>query len=347
MPISIEDVARLANVSISTVSRVVNRSHLVNAETRRRVEEAIRQLGYRPNAFARGLMLRRSEILGLVLPDLHGEFYSEIIRGATRQAREAGYHLVVSTAADNVDGRSLLQSIEQHALLDGVALMVTDIRDRAAEELAELRIPCVLLDADVSDTPHDSVIVDQRTGAAQLLRHLIETCQAQRIWFVGGPQTNIDTIIRLSAFEDALAASALARSDDDVCFLDYSFDAAYEWGRERARHWAGERHFVFAANDNMAAGLLAAAAACGVPVPQRLGIVGFDDMPIARMSRPLLTTVRAPMDETGARAIELLCRRLAEPARPFESIVLRPELVVRESCGAALRLRGAARRKSS
>lgn len=347
MPISIEDVARLANVSISTVSRVVNRSHLVNAETRRRVEEAIRQLGYRPNAFARGLMLRRSEILGLVLPDLHGEFYSEIIRGATRQAREAGYHLVISTAADNVDGRSLLQSIEQHALLDGVALMVTDIRDRAADALAELRIPYVLLDADVSDAPHDSVIVDQRAGATQLMRHLIDTCQARRIWFVGGPQTNIDTIIRMAAFQEALDASQLERSDDDVCFLDYSYDAAYEWGLANVRDWAGTGHFVFAANDNMAAGLLAAAVARDVSVPGQLGIVGFDDMPIARMSRPLLTTVRAPMDETGARAIELLCRRLAEPDRAFESIVLRPELVVRESCGAALRLRSAGRRKTS
>ena len=108
MPASIEDVAKRANVSISTVSRVINRKKIVNAQTRERVEEAIKELGYRPNVFARGLMLRKSNILGLVLPDLHGEFYSEIIRGANQKTRELGYHLLVSSVSADDDGRDVL-----------------------------------------------------------------------------------------------------------------------------------------------------------------------------------------------------------------------------------------------
>ena len=111
MPASIEDVAKLANVSISTVSRVVNRRALVNEETCKRVEAAIRELRYRPNAFARGLMLRKSGIVGLVLPDLHGEFYSEIIRGANVKAREMGHNLLLSSALPGDDAESWLSAI--------------------------------------------------------------------------------------------------------------------------------------------------------------------------------------------------------------------------------------------
>ena len=126
MPASIEDVAKLANVSISTVSRVINRRKLVNEETCKRVEAAIRELRYRPNAFARGLMLRKSGIVGLVLPDLHGEFYSEIIRGANLQAREMGHNLLFSSALPGDDAESWLSAIGQHGLVDGLAVMVSD-----------------------------------------------------------------------------------------------------------------------------------------------------------------------------------------------------------------------------
>ena len=121
MPASLEDVAKLANVSISTVSRVINRRELVNEETCQRVEAAIRELRYRPNAFARGLMLRKSGIVGVVLPDLHGEFYSEIIRGANQQARELKHNLLLSSALAGDDADSWLSALGQHALVDGLA----------------------------------------------------------------------------------------------------------------------------------------------------------------------------------------------------------------------------------
>src|SRR5688500_18094336 len=146
MPASIEDVAKLANVSISTVSRVINRRQLVNEATCRRVEAAIRQLRYRPNAFARGLMLRKSGIVGLVLPDLHGEFYSEIIRGANLQARETNHNLLLSSALPGDDAESWLSAIGQRALIDGLAIMISDTMAAGiAQTLAELHMPIVVL----------------------------------------------------------------------------------------------------------------------------------------------------------------------------------------------------------
>lgn len=332
MPASISDVARLANVSISTVSRVLNRRELVNDRTRERVEAAIRELGYKPNAFARGLMLRRSEVVGLLLPDLHGEFYSEIIRGANAKARELGYNLVVSSASDGADTHSLLNTMRQRTLLDGVAVMVSEVTDDIGELLKDFSVPFVALDADVPGVPHDCVEINQRHGADALMHHLLHTRRMRRVIFVGGPDTNVDTIARLEACQDALREAGI-NGKDDVHFLDYQYETALAFGRERVRQWAGRGHCVFAANDEMAAGIVAAAAECGVDVPAQLAVVGFDDTRVAKMTRPPLTTVRVPMSRMGAAAIELLCHRVADPKRNVQRVSLEPELVIRQSCG--------------
>jgi len=337
MPVSISDVAKRANVSISTVSRVINRRELVNKQTCARVESAIQELGYQPNAFARGLMLRKSEIVGLVLPDLHGEFYSEIIRGANRQARQLGYNLVVSSTRDGDDSQSLLHAIRQRTLLDGVAVMVSELTDRIQSVLADFQLPFVVLDDEINGgAPHDSVLIDQRHGATAMMRHLIGPCGAKRIVFVGGLETNFDTIARFEAYRQVLAEAGLPFSPRDVYYLDYEYETAYRLATEHLREWAAPDCCIFAANDEMAAGIVAAAAE-GLCVPRDLGVVGFDDTRVARMTRPPLTTVRVPMSEMGAKAVELLCRRIADPQCSPTRISLKPELIVRESCGAKLR----------
>lgn len=339
MPASISDVARLAKVSISTVSRVMNRRSVVNAQTRVRVETAIRELGYQPNAFARGLMLRRSEVIGLVLPDLHGEFYSEIIRGANQQAHEMGYNLLVSSEHAGSDGHSLLSAIQQRSFLDGVAVMVSELSDQVQEVLAEFRLPVVVLDGDIAGKPHDSVAIDQKAGAQALMRHVIEQCARKRIIFVGGLKTNLDTIARYDAYRRALTDHDLAAAPRDAYFLDYSYETAYLLATEHVKTWAGAQSCVFAANDEMAAGIVAAAHAAGLTLPRDLAIVGFDDTRVARMTRPALTTVRVPMAKMGAYAVELLCQRITDPQRPPTRISLTPELVIRESCGHGARKR--------
>lgn len=333
MAASIADVARIARVSISTVSRVINRRAVVNEQTRARVEQAIKKLGYRPNAFARGLMLRRSEIVGLVLPDIHGEFYSEIIRGADAQARSSGYNLIVSSVHEGDDGHSLLRTIQQRGLSDGVAVMVSELTDRIQGVLADFSVPIIVLDGELDDAPHDSIVIDQRHGAIALLRHLVRRCQPRRVIFVGGPATNVDTIARLEGCRQVLADAGLALASDDIYYLDYEYDTAYTLAEQLIPRWAGRGHAVFAANDEMAAGIVAAAAAGGAVVPQDLAVLGFDDTRVARMTRPQLTTVRVPMYKMGAMAVELLCQRIADPQRPFTRVSLQPELVVRDSCG--------------
>ena len=338
MPASIEDVAKLANVSISTVSRVINRRKLVNEATCQRVEAAIRELRYRPNVFARGLMLRKSGIVGLVLPDLHGEFYSEIIRGANLQAREMRHNLLLSSALPGDDAQSWVSAIGERALIDGLAVMVSDTMAAGiGETLADLNIPIVVLDDEIVGVQHDSVIIDQREGALAMMRHVVGDCGATRVFFVGGLETNIDTQARYQAYRDTLREADLPFSWEDVFHLDYTYESAYRLAVDRARQWAGPNRCVFAANDEMAAGIIAGANAVKVAVPDELGVVGFDDTRVAQMTRPLLTTMRVPMSRMGATAVELLCQRIAEPDRPPSKVSLQAELVVRESCGCGLK----------
>ncbi len=334
MAVSIEDVAKRANVSISTVSRVLNRRELVNKVTLERVEKAIAELDYKPNVFARGLMLQKSEMLGLVLPDMHGGFYSEVIRGANAKARELGYNLVVSSAKDVDDAHALLEGISQRSIVDGMAVMVSEVTDRIEELLAGFRIPVTILDDFLEDTQHDSVMIDQRSGALAVMRHLVDNCGANRIFFVGGLQTNADTMVRRKAYEEVLQAAGLPYNSDDIYHLDYSYDRACELAAEHIATWAGPGHCVFAANDEMAAGILAVAQEKGIRVPSDLAIVGFDDTRVAGMTRPALTTVRVPLAQMGSIAIEVLCQRVADPKRPPTKVSLRPQLVVRDSCGA-------------
>jgi DNA-binding LacI/PurR family transcriptional regulator len=167
-----------------------------------------------------------------------------------------------------------------------------------------------------------------------MVRHLITKCGAKRIVFLGGLVTNIDTIERLAAYQAVAKQAGLSIGPDDVFHLDYHYETAYELGLQQVKAWADSRAAVFAANDEMAAGIIDAAIENGISVPQELRVVGFDDTRIAQMTRPRMTTVHVPMSSMGSSAIELLCQRLDDLERPPTKLTLQTELVVRDSCGA-------------
>jgi LacI family transcriptional regulator len=152
--------------------------------------------------------------------------------------------------------------------------------------------------------------------------------------FVGGLETNLDTMERLAAYRDVMNACGLAIRPADILHLDYRYEPAYQLGLECVAEWAEDDACIFAANDEMAAGIIDAAIEQGIGVPTQLRVVGFDDTRIAQMTRPRLTTVHVPMSSMGASAVELLCQRLDEENRPATKLTLQSELIVRVSCGA-------------
>ncbi len=228
----------------------------------------------------------------------------------------------------------LLRSFHGRSIMDGLAIMISEVTSGIQELLGTFRLPFVVLDGDVDGSEHDSVVIDQLGGARVMMCHLVHICRARRIFFLGGLATNVDTIARLEAYRQVLHECRLPFSPEDIYYLDYQYDTAWEFATQHVREWVGKRHCLFAANDEMACGVVDAAAAAGVRIPENLAVVGFDDTRVARMTRPPLTTVRVPMAQMGAKAIELLCARVSDPERPFTRVSIEPELIIRESCGA-------------
>jgi LacI family transcriptional regulator len=333
MSVTIKDVARLAGVSVATVSRVLNASAPVRADTRARVLQVARELRFAPNGAARTLSRRRAGALGVILPDLYGEFFSELLRGIDQEAQRAGHSLLVSSS--HHDSRGVAAAVRaMRGRVDGLLVMAPDIRADALDAALPDGLPVVLLNR-AAGVAAASVMVDNYGGAHSMTRHLLAVGH-RRIGFLAGAADNADSDERERGFQDALRESEVAH-EPELCVRG---DFAEEGGWRGARALLSLAHppsVIFAANDAMAVGALSALREAGVDVPEQMAVVGFDDIPVARFLHPPLTSVRVGIASLGERGAALLLHALAErspPGTPPRSIVLPTELVVRGSCGA-------------
>ncbi|MDX2114480.1 MAG: LacI family DNA-binding transcriptional regulator [Planctomycetota bacterium] len=329
---SIEDVAEAAKVSTATVSRVINSPNLVAPDTAAKVLKAIRELEYRPNLFAKGLSTKRSRVLGIALPDIHGEFYSELLRGADSAARDAGYHLLVSsegriTGNGNGGSQQLV-----FGLVDGLAVMITEAADEIWAQLEKTSVPVVVLDVAARVPQLNSIVVDNELGTREATEHLLDSVPPERCYFVGGPDKNYDTQGRQRAFTRVLSERGHAARTDQVAFGSYTID----WGRQWAdmhlsRITRGKPVGILAGNDEIAYGIMQTAQDASLAIPGDIRLVGFDDSRLAILVRPRLSSVRVPAAEIGAAAVRTLVEHLASPSDPPARVSLASSLIVRES----------------
>ena len=329
--ISIKDVADLANVSIATVSRVLNNPGLVAAPTADRVMRAVDQLGYRPNLFAKGLMTRRSRVLGVSLPDWSGDSYSDLMRGADERARELGYHLLVSSNAHRGSGGDGMPPAFALDLVDGLMAMVTTRASQELDALLKLNMPVVLLASAADDVQVDTIEIDNYAGAHEASLHLADGTPADRCHFVGGPGGNRDAARRASAFRDALAERGHTARADQINHGRWSFQWGWEWagGMLKEDRLAGAA--VLAGNDEIAFGITHRALDAGLSVPGDVRVVGFDDSRTCALVVPPLSSVRVPNRPVGAEAVSALVGRLDDPGAPAVTRRLKTSLVIRES----------------
>jgi LacI family transcriptional regulator len=329
--VSIHDVAAAASVSIATVSRVMNNPSLVSPSTAARVQEVIKKLGYVPNPFAQGVITRASRVLGFALPDIHGEFYSELLRGADNEARKQGYHLLVSSEPRATDADAERQSSFVFGLIDGMAVMITDANNSLSKEARESQLPTVVLDTDLHTTGVDSIVVDNIQGTREAAHHLLASLEARQLYFVGGPQENFDTQQRGRAFLDALRATGWQPRADQAAFGEYSIEWGRQWAEAMLKKKGLDQVGILAGNDDIAIGIMQTATDAGVRIPEQLRVIGFDDTRLAALVRPRLSSVRVPMADVGAAAIRLLVKRIEERDAPTTCLQLPTTLVVRES----------------
>jgi LacI family transcriptional regulator len=329
---TINDVAREARVSVASVSRVVNRHANVLPETRQRIIDAIDRLRYVPHTAARSLITRRTHMIGVLLPDLHGEFFSELIRGIDAAAREHGLHVLLSSS--HGDAAEMAAAVRaMHGRVEGLLVLAPQLDTTALRELPPA-VPAVFVNSRVAGRV-SSLAIDSYGGARAMVRHLIG-CGHRAIAHVTGPINNFDSHERERGYRDELAASQPS-ARLQVVRGDFTETSGYEAGRALAAQTA-RPDAVFASNDAMAIGCLAALAALGVAVPDEIAVAGFDGIPLAGFVQPALTTMRVPIVELGRGAVDRLAGLIAPPdaksdPKPVAS-TLEPELVIRASCGA-------------
>ncbi len=327
---TIADVARRAGVSIATVSRVLSpgpQPHPVNPETARRVREAARELDFVPSALARGLASRRSGLLGLIVPDLADPHYPLIARGAEEIAREHGLALLVANSLG--DHTRLVEYLRVLRARRVDAVVISGGSSLSPDDLAavsESPLPCVLIGRPVAVDRLAFVAVDNVGAARVATTHLLDSGR-RRVVHLAAPSFQTTMADRSAGYRTAMEQAGLTSQVVET-------DGTAEGGREAAARLldrpAGERpDGLFAATDRVAVGAMAAAADRGIQVPTDLGVVGFDDTPMAAYVRPSLTTVAQPGRRLGEAAIELALRVAA--GEKVETVFLDARLVVRDS----------------
>jgi LacI family transcriptional regulator len=329
---TITDVAREARVSVASVSRVINGHTNVTPQTRQRITEVIDRLRYVPHTTARSLITKRTHVIGVLLPDLYGEFFSELIRGIDSAAREQHLHLLLSSSHGNAAAMGAAIRA-MRGRVEGLLVLAPEL-DAAGLGEIDAEVPTVFINSRVDDGASSALAIDSYGGARAMVRHLAARGH-RTIAHVAGPADNFDSHERERGYQSELAAS-LPSARPLVIRGDFTETSGYAAGRELGAR-TPRPAAVFAANDVMAIGCLAAFGALGLAVPGDIAVAGFDDIPLAAFVRPTLTTMRVQIVELGRGAVTQLAAEIAGPdtARPA-TIKFLPKLVVRESCGTAV-----------
>jgi LacI family transcriptional regulator len=327
---TIYSIAAQAGVSIATVSRAFNGSPRISEATRERVMQIAHEMGYQPSASARNLAMSSTETLALVFPQISGPYFSEFINGAESVARSHQYHLLVYSSLDADQEDPLLNLLP--ARTDGIILGTRSSSTAYIHRLHQRRFPFILLGREVPGLETHSLHPDNERGALDITRHLIGVHGYQQIAFICGPQDQLHNSERLQGYQRALNEAGLAL--DPQLLAPGNFDEASGYAAAQMLLERQPRpQAIFAANDQMAIGAIAAANERGLHVPEDLAVVGFDDIPTAPYLQPPLTTVNVAIFEQGAQAVQLLLKQIAEPNLPARVLHIPTRLVVRHSCG--------------
>jgi LacI family transcriptional regulator len=329
--VTIRDVAREAGVSVASASRALNGHDNVTPETRARIQCAAAKLHYVPHSGARSLTRRKSDAIGVVLPDLFGEYFSELIRGIDRVAHAHGLQLLLSNMHGNPhEAASAARAMRGQ--VDGLLVMTPDVRRERLFDALSPGLPAVMLNCRVPPPGIASVGIDNHGAARTMTRHIVASGY-RRVAFVSGPRHNRDSQEREDGFRAAIA-DATGEREPIIIPGDYSEGS----GADAARLLIAGRlpvDAIFCANDIMAIGCCSVLADAGIAVGEQIGVAGFDDIPIAHFAAPSLTTMNARTAELGATAARKLIAMLAGGVDEIGATILSPQLVERDSTARA------------
>jgi LacI family transcriptional regulator len=330
---NIHDVAQLAGVSIATVSRMLAGENIRN---RTAVEDAIAELGYRPNASARGLRLGRHHTIAVIVPDISNPYFATLVRGIEERVLTQGFRIIVASSDEQFTAETEVLGGLIDAV-DAVAIVPAEASERTHKMLAELGKPVVLIDRTVGESPEfDVVNVDNAKGARLAAEHLLSLGH-RRIGIISGRQETLPGQVRHTAFLEALSSAGVEIKAEDVKIGEFT----RAFGQRAARELIAEGTGItalFVGNNTMAQGALLSLHAAGVSIPGQLSFICFDDFDLAELLPAPVTVISRPAIAEGHAAADLLLARIEQAGsggqRPFRHKVLPVKLIVRQSCSA-------------
>jgi LacI family transcriptional regulator, repressor for deo operon, udp, cdd, tsx, nupC, and nupG len=328
---TVKEIAAIAMVSVATVSRALQRPELVSEETRLRIHEIVKRLGYTPNALARNLRTAKTRLIVALLPDIANPFFSEVIRGIEQVAYETGYSVLLGETQSNLVREQAYADMVAARQADGIITMF----HRVPAIPIDGRLPLVNACEYVKDSAISSVYVDNVAAAAAAVDYLV-TLGHRDIAFIAGPASSPICVDREQGYHLALQRAKIDADPALTAVGDFSIEAgerAVEMFLTQGRTFSA----VFCSNDEMAIGAMRALISRGLRIPEDVSVVGFDDIRYSRYTSPPLTTVSQPKNALGREAMTMLIEILNDPDVPTRKRVLSADLVVRGSTGPATR----------
>jgi LacI family transcriptional regulator len=327
------DVAERARVSVTTVSHVINATRPVSDERRERVLTAMDELGYQPNRLARSLRRGQTHTIGMIIPDNANPFFAEMARGVEDTSFANGYSVILCNSDGDLEKELLYTNLLTEKRVDGILFIAAGLSTDRILDLQAQRMPLVVVDRDLPDAAVDSVLTNNAQGGRLATRHLIELGH-RRIACITGPSDVTPSAERVTGYRQAMREAGVPVDSALIVKGDFQCDSAHR-AAVRLLQMEDPPTAIFACNDLMAVAVMSAAWERGRRVPADLSVVGFDDVRLASLTNPPLTTIAQPKYEMGVLAVTMLLERMRHPEMPAQRRVLETSLVTRRSTAPA------------
>ena len=330
MAASIKDVAREAGVSIATVSRVLNDVDVVNEDTKKRVQEAIKKLSYRPNIVARSLKTQRSRTIGIIIPDISNQFYPEIVRGAEDVSNIYNYNIMLCNTDLDPDKEMEYLRVMKEKMIDGVIYMSSSLEPAVIDLVKSLEMAVVLVETTDKENTFPSVTIDNEKGAFDATEYLIKNGN-KKIAYIGTHEDAVNAAaFRFYGYKAALEKNNI-EFDKNMCHFGGLKAHDGEQGIKNIIEYS-DVDAVFCASDELAMGVINALREEGKRVPEDIDVIGFNDIYSASIFYPKLTTVAQPMYDMGSVGMRMLIKIINKAELDQHHFVLPHEIVKRDSC---------------
>ena len=336
---NIKDVAKRANVSITTVSHIINKTRYVSDELTERVNKAMKELDYQPNSLARGLRSGKTKIIGLVIPDISNQFFAEISRKIEDRGFEIGYSVILCNTDDDPNKEKIYIDVLTGKKVEGIIFISTIVESNNLERIVESNIPIVVVDRDIKDIDSDFILVDNSIGGYKATKYLLELGH-RRIACIAGPSPINPSAQRVGGYKKALEEAKIPFDPNLIVDGDFR----YESGNKAMRQLLALPEpptAVFACNDLMALGAFQAINDSGLKIPDDISVIGFDNVPFSQAVYPTLTTMGQPINEMADTIVSMLIERIriqrqrmrtSEQIPEYRHIVFETKLIERNSC---------------